>query len=783
MTAPGDPGKRVRSPRLPPTVKWEYAALAALFLILLAPFVYLWSHPRETGRKNENKRPALIGSRNCEKCHREIFRQWQTSDHAHAMAPATPENVLGNFDRQVFVDPVNGKSSRFFSRNGHYYVATWGPDGRPGEFEIAYTFGRYPLQQYLVPFPGGRLQCLNLAWDVEKKRWFRLPPRERLKPGDWLYWTGRGQTWNSMCAECHSTRVRKNYDPKTDTFATSWFEIAVGCEACHGPGSRHREWARLPVFARQRLANAGFPQKAAGDRNRKLLAACAPCHARRYQLGDNRHDAARVLDLMVPTLLDAGIYYADGQILAEDYVYGSFLQSKMYRRGIGCDDCHNPHTLKTRAPDNRLCTRCHEAEIYDRKKHHFHQHVDHGRPSPGWLCINCHMPARVYMGIDSRRDHSIRRPRPDLSARLGVPNACNAAGCHADKSIAWSIAAFRKWYGNSGRPHFGEILKAGRQGIQAAGPGLRILASDRLKPALVRATAIDLLGRNYSGEQTTAVLEKALADDAALVRRTALSVFDDLPETTKVRLVAPKLYDPVRAVREEAAFILTTVSPAKLRPADRAAFRKNLAAYRQSLLYNSDLPGQRYNLGNLAARKGDSATAIRRWREALEIDSRFYPAAYNLALACNRRGDREKAEKLLRRVVDEQPDFYAAAYSLGLLLAENGGFAEAAKYLGRAARQRPCETRIIYNYALVLGRLGQIHEATRKLEEILQRAPDDPDYFQALAGFYLKARDFDRARRLAAEALARNPAHPGARRLQTWLDHEISRKADSNVGN
>jgi tetratricopeptide (TPR) repeat protein len=749
------------------TRNWEYAALTALVAILLAPIIYLALQP--PGPARPTTRPAtFIGSRECGRCHQKIFRKWQQSDHARAMAKATPETVIGDFSNRSFSDPETGVASRFFTRDGRFFVTTEGPAGQPAEFEIAYTFGCFPLQQYLIPFPGGRLQCLNLAWDVKAKRWFRLPPEKVKGPGDWLHWTNRGQTWNSMCAECHSTRVHKGYDPQTDTFRTTWFEIDVGCEACHGPGSRHREWAEKPAFARPARKNAGLRVRTAQLSGPELTVLCAPCHARRFQLGDNRHHPSRLLDLLVPSRLGPGVYFPDGQILGEDYVYGSFVQSKMYRHGVGCSDCHDMHDLKLHAEGNALCTGCHEAEVYDSGRHHFHKRYDRGKPSPGWLCVNCHMPGRTYMKIDFRRDHSLRRPRPDLSRKLKTPNACNSKGCHADKELAWSVKYLRRWYGKEARPHYGEIIAAGRSQEAGAGPALRRLAGDRLKPGIVRATAIDLL-ENYPGPETRQALTRALEDDDALVRRAALVGLDALPAAEKLKHIAPKLYDPARAVRQEAAFRLTGTTLAKLPPADRKAFRENLADYRQSLLYNSDFPAQRFDLGNLAARLGKSDQAMAYWRQALEIDARFYPAAVNLALEYNRKGDNLKAEKLLRRVVENEPELYDAAYSLGLLLAEMKRPAEAAVFLGRAARGLPGRTRISYNYALALIGLGRKEQAETVLTQILSREPDNPDYFKALANLYLQSGRYDQARQLAESALARNPDCQPARKLSAWL--------------
>ena len=259
-----------------------------------------------------------------------------------------------------FLKPM-GSHPDFTGRTGEFFVHTQGPEGKMGDFEVTHTFGWFPLQQYLVPFPGGRLQCLPIAWDVREKKWYHLYPKEPLDPKDWLYWTNAAQNWNGMCAECHSTNLKKNYDIKTDTYKTTWSDIDVGCEACHGPGSRHVQWAEMPDMARPRVENFDLVVKTSGIGSRKLVELCAPCHSRRASLGDYTHAEADLLDSMLPSLLTEELYFPDGQILDEVYVYGSFTQSKMYHRDVRCSNCHDVHSLKVIKEGNALCLQCHRA--------------------------------------------------------------------------------------------------------------------------------------------------------------------------------------------------------------------------------------------------------------------------------------------------------------------------------------------------------------------------------------------------------------------------------------
>ena len=745
---------------------WERIALVAAIIIVLSPAVYLLYSPVVQGPPVQG--PAeFVGSDQCRDCHETAYDTWRGSHHDLAMDLANETTVLGDFADASYLDPYNNVTSRFYRRDGKFLVSTQGPDGEIGEFEITHTFGVYPLQQYLVPFPGGRLQSLNIGWDVEKKSWYRLPPYNVEGPDDWLHWTRAGQTWNNMCAECHSTRLSKGFDPDTGNYNTKWFEIDVGCEACHGPGSRHLAWADKPAFARSQTENYDLEVRTSNIDNKEQIRICAACHSRRFQLGDNRHTGGELLDLMVPQLLTEGLYHPDGQILDEVYVYGSFVQSKMYEHGVRCSDCHNMHSLKLHKEKNALCTQCHRAEVYDSKDHHFHKEVDNGEPSEGYLCVKCHMPGRVYMGADYRPDHSLRIPRPDLSAELGTPNACSSSGCHDDKPLEWSVENYTKWYGAARRPHYGSVIAAGRARKPEAQAELGRLAEDSLVPAIVRATALELL-RAYPGPASEAVLVRALESDDALLRYTAIRSFGSLDAQARLKRIAPKLYDPVKAVRIEAAMMLSVVPESRLREADREAYRQGIAEYRAAMLYNADLAAQRYNLGNLAANLGDDTEAAAEYRKAISIDEQFFPAKVNLAMLYNRQGKNDEAEKLLRDVVAQQPDHYEISYSLGLLLAEMKRYEDAAIYLGKAAAGMGY-ARAHYNHGQVLLVLGELDEAEGALARAVEMAPDDEEIFVALAQLYIQSGQIEKARTLAVETLLRSPGHQQANQLLRYL--------------
>ena len=686
--------------------RWKLIGVTATAVIVLSvpAWVIRKGEAESTGQTVEAG-ATFVGREVCRPCHEAAYSSWRGSDHDLAMDVATPETVRGDFKNAVFTS--KGVTSSFFMRDGRFFVNTEGSGGEMGDFEITHTFGHEPLQQYLVPFSGGRLQCLSIAWDSDLGEWFDLYPDQVIPPDDWLHWTRAAQNWNGMCAECHSTNLLKNFDAASNTYDTTWSEIDVSCEACHGPGSDHVVWAEIQPMARPEIDDYGLVVPTGGTSSKEQVELCAPCHSRRSELGDWDHSTTALLDSHLPSLLEEGLYHADGQILDEVYVWGSFTQSKMYANDVRCTDCHDAHSMKLLFEGNDLCLQCHRADAYDTSEHHFHKKIFEGRPSDGGLCIKCHMPERPYMVIDERADHSLRVPRPDLSQTLGTPNACSQGGCHDDRPLSWSVDAFTKWYGQAKKPHYGPTLAAGREGRPEARDALVRLAGDELYPAIVRATALSLLGQ-YPGEESTRAFAVALADPEPLMRHTAVNSIVAASPEELVELVAPLLFDPMKAVRMQAAVQLADVPDQLLKPYQREALADTLAEYRKAMEYSLDFAFAGHNLGNLAARLGDAAEAERYYRMAVSIDDLFYPAKANLAVLLNARGENNEAEALLRSILEAYPEQYDVLYSLGLLLAEMGRYQEAESYLALAAAGMPDHPGAARNLQTIREYLAQL---------------------------------------------------------------------------
>ena len=680
---------------------------------------------------------ASRDSQACGACHAREHELWHGSDHDRAMMAVSETGaVLGDFDNAVF--ERDGMRASFLRRKGRYIVEITEKGAAPETFEIAYTFGVDPLQQYLVKTTGGKMQALTIAWDARAnsaggQRWYSLhegspePP-----PGDPLHWQGAAFRWNTMCADCHSTGVVRGFDATRQIYETRFELIDVGCVACHQPHATEpstatrgqedaprenratpaaRKWVMDEIRGIARLAPNPAPA------TRPEIETCAPCHSRRASLAAAAAAPAPFLDAHRPSLLDEGLYQADGQIEDEVFEWGSFLQSRMHAAGVTCSDCHDPHALKLRAEGNALCGRCHMPARFDTVEHHFHS-----PGSKGAQCVACHMPEHTYMGIDARHDHGLRVPRPDLAISLGVPEPCTA--CHSGRDAAWAAAVIAEKHGppTERRPLFPAVLAAARDGAPEAAALLAALARDPDEPAIARATALSLLPPDAE-PQASRVVEKSASDKDPLLRLGAALALENLPTAERVRIGSPLLSDPLRAIRLEAATALVDAPRAGFDPPALRALEHALAELHESARYNADQPGSHLNLGLLALRSGDFAAAEKHYEAAIDLAPWFVPAWVNLADLKRSQGNDGAAEETLRRgarSISESADIQSA---LGLTLVRLGRRDEAAQALQRAATLAADDPRHAWLLAVALDSFGSPAEARQVVEQALIRHP------------------------------------------------------------
>jgi tetratricopeptide (TPR) repeat protein len=740
-------------------IRWVTAVvLSVVTLAAIVAFDY-WRVTQPSSRA------SFIGRQACINCHQAQATAFHGSHHDLAMDLATDESVLGDFNDVQFEH--HGLLNRLYRDGKRFMVYTEGPDGEMQDFEVKYVFGVTPLQQYMVEFDRtpetpedaiARLQVLRISWDTLGKRWFYLSPpdvSDKLAPDDDLHWTGIAQRWNTMCAECHSTELKKNYDPHTRQYQTTFSEIDVSCEACHGPGSQHVELAsRLSLFWDRQIKYGLVDLKS--DSNIAEVETCAPCHSRRGNLAEGHFAGASFCDYYEPSILASGLYHDDGQILDEVYEYGSFVQSRMYHKGIRCTDCHDPHSLQLKAPGNQVCTSCHQhpAGKYDSPSHH-----KHAPGKPGSACVDCHMPSTTYMQVDPRRDHSLRIPRPDLSVALGTPNACT--GCHLDplqvsidkrpilgeyadwlrlaregdqevvtelaRANRWCDDACNQWYGETRRrdSHFAEAFHAAQTGQTNAIELLEKYARDtQITPAIARATALELMGFANDPEGLTQRVRagrESLNDPAPMVRAAAIEAVSGLAFAAGgaeklAGLLAPLLDDDAFLVRSAAAKALVSSQALRFLPPGQAR-RAELVIdeIKQGLGGISDRSGAHMEWALLNEGRGDFREAIDAYRLAMQVEPNTAGPRSNLATLLENlsqsqlqqgkitAADVERNQQtvlelrqaelpLIERDAALLPDNANLQYRLGLAYYLNGHLAKAIEQVQRAVELEPENT-------------------------------------------------------------------------------------------
>ena len=697
------------------------------------------------------------------------------------MAIADENSVRGDFGNVRF------EYGRFFAefsrRDGRYFVTTNDLPRVPGvsnaataestaQFVVQYTFGFDPLQQYLVETQPGTLQALNVAWsaDASNPGWFDLYAGEALTADDPLHWGSELHNWNSRCASCHVTEYEKNYEPAIGAFASTHAIDNVACEACHGPGSLHASTPSVAMptataidsqwtFADGPIAARGSGSDAAAV---SQVEACAACHSRRAQLAPHAAGVA-YLDAFEPVWLTEGLYHADGQILDEVFVYGSFLQSRMHAAGVACSDCHEPHSGALRASGDALCATCHRADVFAVEAHHRHQ------GAAAIQCVDCHMPATTYMTVDPRRDHSFRVPRPDLSQAIGVPNACN--GCHRDTDPAWAQAAIAQWYpqGRWLTAHYGEALDAGRSWSADRRARLLELVYDDDQPAIVAGTAVRLLARQLDGGALDAI-EFAARSAEPLLQLAALQSLDDAGDDVRIRVAQRFLDHESMVMRVNAARALLPVGAqlSTRRQSDLDAAVSELAT---TLAYNADTSEGQVGLGLLAERTGDEAAARDAYEAAIAANPAFAAGWINLADLLRRSGDEAQANALLLEALQggarEDPALYAATGLSHVRLGETEQALAALALAAETARDDPYHT---WAYGLALASIRTPQTAIDYLESAAERFPGYAPILFALATMNRDYGETDAARVWTQRLLEVSPGDAQGIALQRELE-------------
>ena len=698
---------------------------------------------------------AFIGDKSCVKCHANEHLEWKKSDHFMSMLPANDSTVKGDFNNVTFT--ADGITSKFYKKGSKYFINTEGDDGKNHDFEVIYIFGYKPLQQYLVFFPGGRMQVPRLSWDVNKKKWFNQYAGQKIPSHDWLHWTGNAQNWNTMCATCHSTNLHKNYDTKTDTYKTSYSIINVSCESCHGAGQKHFGYVNSDDYKSGEKVKGSFMKLGKKSGQLEQINTCAPCHVRASEISPKHIDSPEIMDNYIPQIPDTEYFHADGQVDDEDYIYTSFLQSKMFSKGIKCSNCHNPHSTKLKIIGNQTCTQCHVATKYDTPKHTFHT-VE----TKGASCVNCHMPGKLYMGNDLRHDHSFRVPRPDLSVQYGTPNACS--NCHKDKSEKALAEAVVKWYGPNRKYHFADDLIPGSKQDSKSEPHLTKLIIDKNTPNIIKATAAFYLG-SIPNQTSLNTLLTCLNQKDAQVRYRALRSLANFPPANWIEKVAPLLSDKVRAVRIAAADLFITLQKDQIPSQYINAFEAANTELLSYLRYQTDFSVGNIMLADYYLKLQDYTNAESFYLKGLKKDNQMNYALLNLSSLYNAVGKNDASLQMLKRALANDKNNERIYYNLALLYNEMNDKPAAEKSFAKAIELKSQNPRVYYNYGLMLNANQKYKEAEAIFLKGIRFSPSTPDLYYGLTFVYIQIGNRTKAQQTAYQLYQMDATNPNYQEL------------------
>lgn len=680
----------------------------------------------------------------CVACHAEQIASWQQSDHAKAMDLPTKQSVLGDFNNATAEHFT--QTARFYTSNGLFKI-DFEEQGKKSQHQVAYTFGHYPLQQYLIETGNGKLQVFPFAWDSRPQqqggqRWYPIYPDEDVQSADRLHWLQPMQNWNGMCSDCHSDGLKRNYSLSENRFDSEWDNINVGCQSCHGKLPEHGD-----STAEKSPTNATHPEAAApaagwmlnpGDavahwlgnkRDPAIMDTCFSCHSLRSPLTDGFEPGTAYLDQFSPMLLAQPLYHADGQIKDEVYVYGSFLQSKMYEAGVNCMDCHNAHSMKIKDTGNGLCLQCHNPNVYQQESH-----THHPLDSAGAQCVNCHMPATTYMGVDARRDHSFKIPAPHLSERYDTPNACSS--CHQDKSNQWASEAVARWHGNPEPMSTAErlFLTLQHSGYLPVAEHMLLINSANLSE-IKRASAIALLPNSINQLSDTDI-KSWVHSKEPLVRLATAKIGHLLPAEERLKSFAYLIKDRYRAVRVAAALNLIGLN-AGAREVQQQAFSE----LSQANTVSSWRGEGNLNRSLMLSQQGKVKESILALQNAIEVDPYFDASYINLSDTYRNLGQYERERKTLAQGLKNNPKSGVLHYAQGLLEIRSGNKSTAVKSFREAIRHEPGNERYAYLYFLALDSLEQTPKALRELEHLVKRYSNNAQLIQLGLSFSQKLQD------------------------------------------
>lgn len=683
---------------------------------------------------------VYVGSQSCRECHERFHGLWSTSMHGLAMQPYTQEFARERLTAPAHPVRIKDWSYRADLSTGE--VVEKGPAGGQ-RYRIAYVLGGKNVFYFLTPMDRGRLQTLPVAYDVRKKEWFdtalsglrHFPGQQAGDPVGWREWP---YTFNSSCYGCHVSQLSGNYDPKTDSYATTWKEPGINCETCHGPSEQHNA-------AMRRLPKGEKPADSTDFRiirTKKFTAeqhndACNSCHSKALPLTAGYRAPERFFDHFDLVTLENPDFYPDGRDLGENYTQTSWRMSPCAKGGkLHCVTCHTSSgRYRFRKPEdaNQACLPCHAERV---KNVAVHSH--HPAQSEASRCVACHMPATEFARM-RRSDHSMLPSTPAATIAYKSPNACN--GCHTEKDAVWADRMVRQWHRKDYQAPLlkrAALIDAARKRDWTRFPEMLAYINDSGHDEIFTTSLIRLLA-HCDDPAKLPVLRRALTDPSPLVRSAAVEGLGNSPSPELLQEIAAATADDSRLVRVRAAAALAQFPSLRLQEKAAEQINRATAEYLESLVARPDSWDAHYNLGNHYLGQNRPQEALAEYDEALRREPRAVSALVNAALAHARLGESGRAEERLKEAVRIAPGSAAAHFNLGLLKAEQGELPVAEKNLREALRADPQLAGAAYNLCVITAK-DRPAEALEWCRKAVALRPGESKYAMAL-DFYLRRGD------------------------------------------
>lgn len=706
------------------------------------------------------------GSSSCRECHEKFYELWAPSHHAKALQPWSPE-LAASLPSQP--EPIEA--------DGQFYRAHmtpergWIADDQGKEYTIQYAMGGKNYYNFLTLMEDGRLQVLPIFYDVQHASWRNttLSMLRHFADGTQdkpLNWRDSMLTFNAECFRCHVSQSESNYDPETDTYATTWKEPGISCESCHGPASEHIRVCREAGEGKtpENLEIIRWDDMTVKQQNDS----CAGCHTKGGAITNGFQTAEDYWDHYDLTTFEHPDYYPSGRDFGENYTMGSWWLSPCATEGnLQCSYCHTSsgrYKFKGERA-NDACLSCHHERRKDAIEHMHH-------PDGGVTkCTDCHMAMHSFGGMN-QSDHSMRPPMPNLSIAVGSRNAC--VMCHTDQSDEWALDRIREWH-----PHFDKhtehemrralLVQALRnQDWKQISAALAYISDPASDPLFV-TSMIRLLPPSANLRQHEILRRLATGAAHPLVRSAAAAALDGDHDADDRRALFSALSDTSRLVRVRAAERLAVFSETEIPETYSEAFRVAIREMWEANNLRLDHWSSHFNAANILMRQERYGEAAAKYDRAHALRSDIAPPLVNGAMALANLNDLDAAEARLLKATKLPEPSPEAHFSLGLLYAEKSRMDQAETQLRKTLELQPDNAQAAFNLAVLLAGKDDYSETFRLLKSAIQADPLNPRYVETLAFYYIETRQPDAASKLIEQALQRGITSPGIQSLYQRL--------------